>query len=95
MHANEAVDSITAPIRGAQRGLPVRALLGQAATLPFVEDNPAGHAAVPTLIHRLGAGVEANTSRNPLAVAFGRGRWRHRTGRGKSAAARRPREDGW
>jgi hypothetical protein len=42
MHANEVFDSVTAPIHGAQRGLPVRAVFGQVATLHLNDDSLTG-----------------------------------------------------
>jgi hypothetical protein len=50
MHANEAFDSITAPIRGAQRGLLVHAVFGHVMTFRVKDDGPAGCAPVLALI---------------------------------------------
>ena len=41
MYANEAFESISAPIRGAKRGLRVRAVFGQVTTFRVKDDGPA------------------------------------------------------
>ena len=52
MHANEAFDPITAPLRGAPRGLVVRTVSGQVTAFHVKDDRPAACAAVLALIHR-------------------------------------------
>ncbi|MDP9125196.1 MAG: hypothetical protein M3N82_11465 [Pseudomonadota bacterium] len=73
MHANEALDPVTAPLRGAQRGLVVRTVFGQVTVFHVKDDGPAACAAAPALIHRLGADIEASASDSALAAAFDAG----------------------
>jgi hypothetical protein len=75
MHANEAFDPITAPLRGAQRGLVVRTVFGQVTAFQVKDDGLAACAAVLALIHRLSAHIEASggNKREPLRR---RGPWR-------------------
>lgn len=60
MHANDVFDAIAAPIHGARRGLLVRTVFGQVATMHRTDDDPAGSAAVLALIHRSSADITAS-----------------------------------
>ncbi len=60
MHANEVFDAVAAPIHCAQRGLLVRTVFSQVATMHVQDDGLAGRAAVLALIHRLNADIEAS-----------------------------------
>ena len=73
MHANEAFDPITAPLRGARRGPVVRTVFGQFSASHVKDDGPAACAAVLALIHRLRADIEASGSDRALAAAFDAG----------------------
>jgi hypothetical protein len=70
MHANEAFDPVTVPLRGAQRGLVVRTVFGQVTAFHVKGDGPAACAAVLALIHRLSADIEVSGSDRALAAAF-------------------------
>ena len=89
MHAHEVSDSnpnltpdsLAAPIRGAQRGLLMRPLFGQVATVHLKDTGPAARGAVLTLVHRLSAAIEASADGSALAVAFAPALWGRWTGR--------------
>ncbi len=82
MHADKGFDTITAPIRGAQRGLLVRALFGQVITLTLKDDGPEVRAAILAWIRRLNAEIEASAPDSAIAAAFAPALWGRWTDRG-------------
>jgi hypothetical protein len=73
MHANEALESITAPLRDARRGQMVRTVFGQVTAFHVKDDCLAARAVVLALIPRWAAGIEASGSDRALAAAFDAG----------------------
>ena len=73
MHANEAFDPITAPLRGAQRGLVARTVFGQVTAFHVDDAGLAACVAVLASIHRLSAEIETSGSDSALAAGFDAG----------------------
>ena len=73
MHANEAFESVTAPLRGARRGQLVRTVFGQVTAFHVEDDGLAARAVVLALIHRWSADIEASDSDSALAATFDAG----------------------